>query len=84
MEFGLISLAVFRSLRAVRLIPAHEQIPLATLSLIVGVGLVDLLPNSTINPFSWLLVGALFGRVEAIGNVRVRTSGEKAAASMRT
>jgi len=82
-EFGLISLAVFRSLRAVRIVPPQEQVSLAALSLIVAVGLVDLLPNSTINPFSWLLVGALLGRIEAIGNVRARIPAERAPASTR-
>ncbi|OKO73859.1 hypothetical protein AC630_27715 [Bradyrhizobium sp. AS23.2] len=65
-EFGLLSLPVFRSLRAVGRMPEREQVFLASLSLVVAVGLVDLLPNATINPFSWLLAGALLGQAESI------------------
>jgi len=65
-EFVLLALPVFRSLQAVGRIPGREQVFLASLSLLVAIGLVDLLPNATINPFSWLLAGALLGQAESI------------------
>ena len=39
---------------------------LAALALIVAINIVDLLPNSSISPWTWLLVGALLGRAEAL------------------
>ena len=66
-EFGLLALTVFRALGAIRYAGSmREQVFLATLSLIVAVGLVDLLPNATINPTSWLFAGALLARAEAL------------------
>ena len=72
-EFGLLALTVFRAIPAVRQASSmRDQVFLAVLSLIVAVGLVDLLPNATINPTSWLFAGALLGRTEALKTARVR------------
>jgi len=66
-EFGLLAFAVFRSVGALKYaVSMPEQVFLATLSLIVAVGVVDLLPNATINPTTWLFAGALLGRAEAL------------------
>ncbi|WP_339037596.1 hypothetical protein WHZ78_07520 [Bradyrhizobium symbiodeficiens] len=66
-EFGLLALTVFRAIPAIRRASStRDQVFLAVLSLIVAVGLVDLLPNATINPTSWLFAGALLGRAEAL------------------
>ena len=45
---------------------ARESVYLAALALIVAINIVDLLPNSSISPWTWLLVGALLGRAEAL------------------
>lgn len=71
-EFVLLSLPVFRSLRVVGRLPGKEQVFLASLALVVAVSLVDLLPNATINPFTWLLAGALLGQTEAIRVARTK------------
>jgi hypothetical protein len=39
---------------------------LAALAIIVSVNIIDLLPNSGLIPWTWLLAGALLGRVEAL------------------
>jgi hypothetical protein len=66
-KFGLLSLPVFRALSTLkfaRSIP--DRVNLAALALILSINIVDLLPNSTLSPWSWLLAGALLGRAEAL------------------
>jgi len=38
----------------------------AGLALVLGAGLVDLLPNGTVTPLTWLLAGAVAGRAQAL------------------
>jgi hypothetical protein len=69
-EFGLLALAVFRAAMALRFAQtAREVVYLSTLALIVSINMIDLLPNSSISPWTWLLVGALLGRAEALATV---------------
>jgi hypothetical protein len=66
-EFGLLSLSVFRAAKALRLGQSNaDKICLAALALIVGANIFDLLPNSGLLPWTWLLAGALLGRADAI------------------
>jgi hypothetical protein len=66
-EFGLLALAVFRAAMALKFAQTvRESGYLAALALIVAINIVDLLPNSSISPWTWLLVGALLGRAEAL------------------
>ena len=66
-EFGLLALAVFRAAMALKLVPTpQERVYLAALALILAINIVDLLPNSSISPWTWLLVGALLGRAEVL------------------
>jgi hypothetical protein len=66
-EFGLLGLAVFRAATAIKFaLTMRESIYLGALALIVAINLVDLLPNSSISPWTWLLAGALLGRAEAL------------------
>jgi O-antigen ligase/polysaccharide polymerase Wzy-like membrane protein len=65
--FGLIGLSVFRAATAIgRMENRREQICFAALALLVAVNIVNLLPNTTITPCTWLLVGALLGRAEML------------------
>ena len=65
-EFGLLGIGIFRAALALKLTQTKwEREYLAALALIVAVNMIDLLPNSSISPWSWLLVGALLGRAEA-------------------
>lgn len=64
-EFGLLALPIFFAARAVRGIKDQRAgLLLAALALIQAVRIIDQLPNASINPWAWLLTGALLGRVE--------------------
>jgi hypothetical protein len=65
--FGLLVLTVFRAAAALRFASTREEAAyLAALALIVAINMVDLLPNSSISPWTWLLAGALLGRAESL------------------
>jgi len=66
-EFGLLSLPVFRAASALRFAQSdRDKLFLAALTLISSISLVDLLPNASIRPWTWLLAGALLGRAEML------------------
>jgi hypothetical protein len=66
-EFGLLALPVLRAAMSLRYTQTmREGIYLATLALIAAVNIFDLLPNSSISPWTWLLAGALLGRTETL------------------
>jgi hypothetical protein len=66
-EFGLLTIPIFRTFLSFRFATTlREQIFLASLSLIVAISVVDLLPNSSLTPWTWLLAGTLLGRSEAL------------------
>jgi hypothetical protein len=61
-EFGLLALSVFRSAKALKATRSfRDAISLGAIALIVAVNMVELLPNSTLQPWSWLIAGALLG-----------------------
>jgi hypothetical protein len=65
--FGLLGLSVFRASSALRFAESkRDRNFLAALALIVAVYIVNLLPNSDLFSWTWLLVGALLGRAEAL------------------
>lgn len=65
--FGLFGLAVLRAATALKFTQTtREAVYLAALAFIVAINIVDLLPNASISPWLWLLVGTLFGRTEAL------------------
>ena len=73
-EFGLLGLSVFRAGAALKYAQtSREKEYLAALALVVAVGIIDLLPNSSIRPWSWLLTGALLGRAEALQSTARRS-----------
>jgi hypothetical protein len=63
-EFGLLFLPVFTTYSFYRRRSIVSSAS-AVLALILGVSMLDLLPNASIRPWTWLLVGALLGRTEA-------------------
>jgi hypothetical protein len=66
-EFGLLALPIFRAASSLKFAAsARDSVILAALALIVAVSIVDLLPNSSITPWTWLLAGALLGRAESL------------------
>jgi len=69
-QFGLLALTVVRASWALEWAKTkEEQIFIAALALIIAVNMIDLLPNSSLSPWTWLLAGALLGRAE---NMRAR------------
>jgi hypothetical protein len=69
-EFGLLVLPVFRAAAALKYAEStHDRIFLAALTIIVAINSVDLLPNSSISSWTWLLAGALLGRAELLGTL---------------
>jgi hypothetical protein len=72
-EFGLLSLGVFAALKAARLNLEFEGLlSLGVLSLMVAVNIIDLLPNAGLQPWTWLLSGALLGRSESLASLSSR------------
>lgn len=66
-EFGLLALPVFRCVRALRYVENRRQaIVLSALCLILSINLLDLLPNNTMSPMTWLIAGALLARTESL------------------
>jgi hypothetical protein len=75
--FGLLALPVFRAASALRLINSiRDRVFFSALTLIVAIGIVDLIPNAFLSPWAWLLEGALLGRAEAL-----RVASQKKAAT---
>jgi hypothetical protein len=76
-QFGLLAWSVFRASSAYRFVGTErDRVFLSVIALIVALGIVEQLPNSSISPWSWLLAGALLGRAERIFELarRVRKS----------
>ena len=66
-EFGLLALTVFRAASALRFAESERDgIFLGALALIIAVTMIDLLPNASLSPWTWLLAGALLGRTETL------------------
>ena len=66
-QFGLVAIPVVRAASAFRYARSqHDKVFLAALALILAISLVDLLPNSSLSPWTCLLAGALLGRTEAL------------------
>jgi len=66
-EFGLLALPVFRAASALRFAESERDgVFLGALALIIAITMIDLLPNAPLSPWTWLLAGALLGRVEAL------------------
>jgi hypothetical protein len=75
-EFGLLALAVFRGALALKFAKRkNEGIFLAALALIVAINMIDLLPNASLSPWTWLLTGALLGRAETLRDSALRLRG---------
>ena len=64
-EFGLLALPIFYAFGVLSSLRNRQTaILLGALALIEGARIIDQLPNASINPWAWLVAGALLGRVE--------------------
>lgn len=66
MEFGLLALPLVLLARQARRGRAGLSPHAGVLALILAANMVDLLPNATLIPFTWLMAGALLGHAEAL------------------
>jgi hypothetical protein len=65
-EFGLLGASIFFAARSLRSAESFRNaVLLAGLALLLAVNIIELLPNSTLLPWTWLLVGTLLGASEA-------------------
>jgi len=68
-EFGLLAIVVFRAKKAAKYLKLEpDKNLLAAHAVLVGIIMIDQLPNNSLAPWLWLLVGALLGRTECILN----------------
>jgi len=72
-EFGLLALPLLLLWHEARFRPAGSlAAPLGALVVIHGVNMVDMLPNATLTPLTWLIAGALLGHAERLAAERRR------------
>lgn len=66
-EFGLLTLAIHKGAHAIsHLKSRRDRIVLGALTFLFGIEVIDLLPNNTMTPWTWLIAGVLIGRSEQI------------------
>ncbi|WP_049794727.1 hypothetical protein [Methylomonas methanica] len=66
-EFGLLALPVLRASKAIRMITdTRERRVFAAITSLLAISMFDLLPNASVSPWTWLLAGALLGRIEQL------------------
>lgn len=65
-QFGLLVLPLLLLARQAFRRGVTVAAPVAGVALLLAANLVDLLPNATLIPFTWLMAGAVLGRAEAM------------------
>jgi hypothetical protein len=71
-EFGLLSVAALLFVLRPRLY--HPAPVTVALSLVLAANMLDLIPNATLTPVTWLLAGALAGRLELARSAALETT----------
>jgi hypothetical protein len=67
-EFGLIALPLFLLYSRIGSIPNFRISPiLSGAAIILATNLIDMLPNATLTPLTWLLAGGFLGYVQSLG-----------------
>lgn len=65
-EFGLLALPLFLLWRASRRRGVALSPYVGPLALCTGINMIDMLPNATLIPFTWLIAGSILGYAEAL------------------
>jgi hypothetical protein len=66
-EFGLLAMSAFRAIASFKLLKIENELGLLCAhALLIGVIMIDQIPNSSIAPWLWLVTGILLGRAETI------------------
>ncbi|MGY3438295.1 MULTISPECIES: hypothetical protein [unclassified Marinovum] len=77
-EFGLLVLPIFLLWREMLARKTEEISPyIGPLTLLLAVNAVELVPNATLTPLTWLLSGALMGYAETLRSERLRLAESK-------
>ena len=72
-EFGLLMLPILLLLSRTRgMHPAHISPTLGGIALIVGANMIDMLPNATLTPLTWLMCGAVMGYCQTFKAAQTR------------
>ena len=83
-KFGLLALPIFRAVGALKYVEfRRDGIYLAALALIMAISLIDLIPNASLIPLTWLFAGALLGRAEGLRRNAGRWRSSDQLAAMR-
>ena len=70
-EFGLLGLPLILLWRQVRIMPPGSLPPfIGPLALILVINIVDLLPNATLTPITWIISGAMLGYAEQLKPIK--------------
>lgn len=80
-QFGLLSLPIFLLAGAYRAAGREMSVFTAGVAVVLAANLIDLLPNATITPVTWLFSGAMLGYLESLRRGEAETDTEGAAAS---
>ncbi len=74
-QFGLLALPVLLIAREGLAVAGRDLSPfVCAITLILAANLVDLLPNDTLIPFTWLMAGAVLGHAESLYAARRRSA----------
>lgn len=66
-EFGVLAITIIRASQAAKIVKSKEELVLLSAhALLVGLIMIDQLPNASLAPWLWLLAGILLGRAETI------------------
>jgi hypothetical protein len=69
-EFGLIAITIFRASRSLKFTESFRESSLLSIHIVVvGLILVDQIPNSSLSPYYWFLIGSLMGRTESVKRI---------------
>ena len=71
-EFGLLALPLFLLWRETTYLDRRKISPfIGPIGLLLGANMIDMLPNATLTPMTWLLSGALLGHAERLKQIRL-------------
>jgi hypothetical protein len=76
-EFGLLTFPLL--VLALRPVPGGVPVAVAATALILGINLIDMLPNATLLPITWMMAGALVGYAERLASGAAEPGGAMAA-----
>ncbi|QHQ36179.1 hypothetical protein [Algicella marina] len=72
-EFGALALPIFLLLFRTRGLGKNDISPYAApIALLMGANMIELIPNASITPLTWLTAGALVGYAEALRDAKIK------------